>query len=113
VAILAWPVAYKRFQRERPITALGPPYSFLGHSPDQIYALLIVADGAPGLISGRYRVQNLALAGERSAEDDEPVIYQGVHEARVCVPTLLFEQIARPLPWTTTLEPHCEEHRLD
>jgi hypothetical protein len=42
----------------------------------------------------RDRVQDFALAGQRSAEDDEPVIYERVHKVRVLVPAGLFPQIA-------------------
>ena len=58
-------------------------------------------------------MQDFALAGQRSAEDDEPVIYERVHKVRVLVPAGQFPQIARPIPWATTFEANCEEHRLN
>jgi hypothetical protein len=39
-------------------------------------------------------MQDLALSGERPAENDEPVIDERVHEPSVLVPTVLFPQIA-------------------
>jgi hypothetical protein len=34
-------------------------------------------------------VQDLAVAGERSPEDDEPLVDQGVHASRVGIPAVL------------------------
>ncbi len=43
-----------------------------------------------GLFGGsRYRVENLALAGDWSSEDDEPFVYERVHESRVLIPAVL------------------------
>lgn len=58
-------------------------------------------------------MENLALARERSAQDEESVRDQGVHESRVLVPSVLLAKIARPIPWTATLEPDREEHDRD
>ncbi|HEY5429410.1 MAG TPA: hypothetical protein VIK04_09865 [Solirubrobacteraceae bacterium] len=65
-----------------------------------------------GLGGRRYRMQDLALACDGSAEDDEPVVDERVHEARMLLPAVLLAQVARPIPRTTTLEPHGEEHAL-
>ena len=43
-------------------------------------------------------VQRLAVALERAAEEDEAVLDERVHEARVLVPAVLLAQVARPVP---------------
>lgn len=57
-------------------------------------------------------MQDVAVASERSTEDNESLVDERVHKAGVLVPAVLFAQTARPIPWSTTLEPDCEEHRL-
>jgi len=56
------------------------------------------------------RMQDLALASERSPKNDEPLLEQRVHESRVLIPAVLLAQIVRPIPGTATLEPNGEEH---
>lgn len=55
-------------------------------------------------------MQDLVLASERPAEEDEPVIHQGVHEARVLVETVLLAKVAGPIPWATAFEANRKEH---
>ena len=58
-------------------------------------------------------MQDLALAGERSSEEDEPLINQPVHESRVLIPPVLLAQIARSIPPSAALEANREEHEVD
>jgi hypothetical protein len=49
----------------------------------------------------RDRMQNIAFAGERSPEINEPFVDEKVHEARVLFPVVLLAQTTRPIPRTT------------
>lgn len=55
-------------------------------------------------------MQGLDPAGKRSAEDDEPVIDERVHELRMLVPAVLLAHIAREVPGASTLETNREKH---
>lgn len=37
----------------------------------------------------RNRMEDLAVTGERSSENDEPIVGEAVHEARVVAPAVL------------------------
>jgi hypothetical protein len=55
-------------------------------------------------------VQDLALARQRPSKDDEAVVHERVHEARMLAKALLLTQVARPVPRPAALKPNCEEH---
>jgi hypothetical protein len=55
-------------------------------------------------------VQDLAATLERSAEHDEALVDQGIHEARMLLPAVLLTQIPRPIPWAAALQMNGEEH---
>lgn len=55
-------------------------------------------------------MKDFAPTGERATKDDEAVLHQGVHEARVLTPAVLFAKIARPVPWPAALETNRVEH---
>lgn len=55
-------------------------------------------------------MQDLAATLERSAEHDEALVDQGIHEARVLLPAVLLAQIPRPIPWAAALQMNGEEH---
>lgn len=55
-------------------------------------------------------MQHFPLATDRSAQDDEPVLDQGIHETRVLIKAVLLAQITRPVPGPTALETDREVH---
>ena len=55
-------------------------------------------------------MQDLALALERPAEQDEALIDERVHELRVLGESVLLAQPAGPVPGTAALECHGEQH---
>jgi hypothetical protein len=55
-------------------------------------------------------MKDLSIAGQRSAEHDEPIVDEGVHEVSVLSPAQLLAQISRPIPRTAALESHYEVH---
>ena len=55
-------------------------------------------------------MEDIALALQRSAEDDEALIDERIHEPRVLLPPVLLAQTARPIPRTSSLQTDREEH---
>ena len=47
---------------------------------------------------GADRVQHVASILERTTEDYETVVDEGIHEPRVLIPTVLLTQVTRPIP---------------
>ena len=55
-------------------------------------------------------MQHVASILERTTEDYETVVDEGIHEPRVLIPTVLLTQVTRPIPGAAALQMNREEH---
>ncbi len=66
---------------------------------------------ADRLLGGRVDdVKDVAIARQRAAEQDEPVVDERIHEPRVLIPAVLVAKLSRPVPGPAALESNHEQH---
>src|SRR5262249_56132488 len=68
-------------------------------------AAAFLAPAPPGPHDG---VQCRVAPAERATDDDEPIVYQPVHEGRVLIPGILGPDLARRVPTRTVDQCHRE-----
>lgn len=72
----------------------------------------VLRESLPNRLLRRSRngVQDVAVTSEWSAQHDETIVDERVHESRVLIPPVLLAQIPRPVPGPAALETYREEH---